>query len=132
MRYHHKHLTEPIFNTLDRYRAELVEHPLLVAAKAGQIERPTLIRFASYQYADSVTWIPMLAQMKEKALRSRRLRTAIEDNIAHKAGLGAPPHVPLAARLMPNLGVRSLADLPTDGLASTADWLLTDEFAEMT
>ena len=66
MRYHHKHLTEPIFNALDRYRAELVEHPLLVAAKAGQIERPTLIRFASYQYADSVTWIPMLAQMKEK------------------------------------------------------------------
>ena len=30
----------------------------------------------------------MLAQMKSKATRSRRLRTAIEDNIAHEAGLG--------------------------------------------
>jgi hypothetical protein len=132
MRYHHKHLTEPIYSTLDRYRAELVEHPLLVAAKAGQIERPTLIRFAYYQYADSITWIPMLAQMKDKALRSRRLRTAIADNIAHEAGLGGTSHVTLAARLMRSLGVRALAELPTDGLASTAGLWLTDAFAEMT
>ncbi len=132
MRYHHKHLTEPIFQTLDRYRAELVEHPLLVAAKAGQIERTTLLRFAYYQYSDSVTWIPMLAQMKDKALRSRRLRTAIEDNIAHEAGLGSTSHVTLAARLMRSLGVRSLAELPTEGLANTAGLWLTDAFAAMT
>ena len=70
--------------------------------------------------------------MKESMLRSGRRRKAIEDNIAHEAGLGGTSHVTLAARLMRSLGVRSLADLPTDGLASTADWLLTDEFAEMT
>ena len=44
MRLHTKHETEPIFATLDRYRAELLEHPLLVAARTGQIERPMLLR----------------------------------------------------------------------------------------
>lgn len=42
MRMHLKQYTEPIFETLDRYRAELAEHPLLVAAKHGQVERDTL------------------------------------------------------------------------------------------
>ena len=128
---HAKQETEPIFVTLDRYRAELLEHPLLVAARNGQIERTTLIRFAYYQYADSITWIPMLAQMKERALKSRRLRKAIEDNIAHEAGLGSTSHVTLAAQLMRSLGVRGLDELPTDGIVRTASLWLTDAFAQM-
>ena len=128
---HYPNETEPIFSTLDRYRTELDEHPLLVAARSGQIERETLIRFAYYQYADSITWIPMLAQMKSKALRSRRLRKAIEDNIAHEAGLGGTSHVLLAAQLMRSLGVRDLDGLPTEGITRTAGLWLTDAFAGM-
>jgi pyrroloquinoline quinone (PQQ) biosynthesis protein C len=131
MRLHLKQLTEPIFAALDRYRAELLEHPLLAAARARQIERPQLLQFAYYQYSDSITWIPMLAQMKSRATRSRRLRKAIEDNIAHEAGLGGTSHVTLAAQLLRSLGIRSLAALPTDGLAHTAGLWLTDAFAEM-
>jgi pyrroloquinoline quinone (PQQ) biosynthesis protein C len=130
MRLHMKEYTEPIFSTLDRYRAELLEHPLLEAARTGQIERTTLIEFAYYQYSDSITWIPMLAQMKGRALKSRRLRQAIEDNIAHEAGLGGISHVTLARDLMRSLGIRSLEALPTDGLAKTAGIWLTDAFAE--
>jgi pyrroloquinoline quinone (PQQ) biosynthesis protein C len=131
MRLHLKQHTEPIFSTLDRYRAELLEHPLLAAARRGQIERPTLLHFAYCQYADSITWIPMLAQMKSKALRSRRLRKAIEDNIAHEAGIGGTSHVTLAVQLMRSLGARTLAALPTEGLAATASLWLSDEFAAM-
>ena len=132
MRLHLKQYTEPIYDTLDRYRAELLEHPLLAAARRGQIERTTLLHFAYCQYADSITWIPMLAQMKSKALRSRRLREAIEDNIAHEAGLGGISHVTLAVQLMRSLGVRTLDELPTEGLAHTAALWLSDEFAAMT
>jgi len=131
MRLHAKQETEPIFTTLDRYRAELLEHPLLVAARTGQIERTILLQFAFYQYSDSITWIPMLAQMKSKALRSRRLRAAIEDNIGHEAGLGGISHVTLAAQLMRSLGVRTLAAYPTDGFGRTAQLWLSDDFVEM-
>jgi pyrroloquinoline quinone (PQQ) biosynthesis protein C len=127
-----KQFTEPIVATLDRYRTALREHPLLVAARSGQIERTTLLRFAYYQYSDSITWIPMLAQMKSKALRSRRLRTAIEDNIAHEAGLGGTSHVTLAVELMRSLGVRELAPFPTAALGKTAELWLSDAFAAMT
>ncbi|MFN0252004.1 MAG: iron-containing redox enzyme family protein [Kofleriaceae bacterium] len=129
---YYKQETEPIFSTLERYRAELLEHPLLVAAKSGQLERSTLIELAYYQYADSITWIPMLAQMKERALKSRRLRKAIEDNIAHEAGIGSTSHVTLAAGLMRSMGVRSLDGLPTDGILRTASLWLSDAFSEMT
>ncbi len=128
---YYKQETEPIFSTLERYRTELLEHPLLVAAKSGQLERTTLIELAYYQYADSITWIPMLAQMKERALKSRRLRKAIEDNIAHEAGIGSTSHVTLAASLMRSLGVRSLDGLPTEGITRTASLWLGDGFAEM-
>jgi pyrroloquinoline quinone (PQQ) biosynthesis protein C len=131
MQNHFKQETEPIFSTLERYRTELLEHPLLVAAKSGQLERTTLIELAYYQYADSITWIPMLAQMKERALKSPRLRKAIEDNIAHEAGIGSTSHVTLAARLMRSLGVRTLDDLPTEGITRTASVWLSDAFAEM-
>lgn len=131
MHYHAKQETEPIFTTLDGYRSELLEHPLLVAARTGPLERRLLIEFAYYQYADSITWIPMLAQMKSRAARSRRLRTAIEDNIAHEAGLGGTSHVTLAARMLRSLGVRALDELPTAGLAHTAALWLADDFAEL-
>ena len=127
-----KQFTEPILATLDRYRAALAEHPLLVAARAGQIERTTLHHFAYYQYADSVTWIPMLAQMKGKALRSHRLRRAIEDNIAHEAGLGSTSHVTLAVTLMRSLGIRDLSGFPTEDLGNTVTLWLSDAFATMT
>lgn len=131
MRHHAKQETEPIFATLERYRTELLEHPLLVAARTGQLERTTLLQFAFYQYSDSITWIPMLAQMKSRALRSRRLRAAIEDNIGHEAGIGGTSHVTLAAQLMRSLGVRGLAGFPTDGFGRTAQLWLSDEFVEM-
>jgi hypothetical protein len=131
MRTHMKEYTEPIFTTLDRYRAELTEHPLLRAARAGQIERTILEAFAYYQYADSITWIPMLAQMKSLAIRSRRLQAAIEDNIAHESGIGGTSHTLLAARLMRSLDIRSLTELPTEGLATTASLWLSDAFATM-
>ncbi len=127
-----KQFTEPILTTLDRYQAALAEHPLLVAARAGQIERTTLHHFAYYQYADSITWIPMLAQMKCKARRSPRLRRAIEDNIAHEAGVGGTSHVTLAANLLRSLGLRDLAAFPTSALGATAALWLTDAFAAMT
>ena len=127
-----KQFTEPIHTTLDRYRAALAEHPLLVAAHAGQIERATLHKFAYYQYADSITWIPMLAQMKSLAIRSPRLRRAIEDNIAHEAGLGGTSHVALAVALMRSLGIRDLAGFPTAALGDTAALWLSDAFARMT
>lgn len=127
-----KQFTEPIVATLDRYRTALREHPLLVAARDGQIERETLLHFAYYQYADSITWIPMLAQMKHKALRSRRLRSAIEDNIGHEAGIGGYSHVQLAVELMRSLGVRSLEPYPTEALGKTAALWLSDGFAAMT
>jgi len=126
-----KQFTEPIIATLDRYRTTLREHPLLVAARSGQIERTTLEQFAYYQYADSITWIPMLAQMKSKATRSRRLRTAIEDNIAHEAGLGSTSHVALAVGLMRSLGIRDLAGFPTAALGATAALWLSDAFAAL-
>jgi hypothetical protein len=74
----------------------------------------------------------MLAQMKSKAIRSRRLRTAIEDNIAHEAGLGGTSHVTLAVELMRSLGIRDLAPFPTDALGKTAALWLSDAFAEVT
>jgi hypothetical protein len=132
MRTHLKQFTEFIFDVLDRYRAVLQQHPLLAAARTGQIEKPLLETFAYYQYCDSVTWIPMLAQMKTMATRSHRLRSAIEDNIAHEAGLGDVSHVELAARLLRSLDVQSLDRFPTRGLARTLGLWLADEFAEMT
>lgn len=131
MRLHMKNHTEPIFATLDRYRTELLEHPLLEAARSGKIERTTLLEFAYYQYSDSITWIPMLAQMKARALRSRRLQRAIEDNIAHEAGIGGISHVTLAVQLMRSLGIRTLDQMPTDGIVKTASLWLSDAFAEM-
>lgn len=131
MRLHSKQHTEPIFAVLDRYRAELDEHPLLEAARNGQIEKPLLLHFAYYQYSDSITWIPMLAQMKSRALRSRRLRKAIEDNIAHEAGLGSTSHVTLAVQLMRSLGIRTLDAFSTEGITKTASLWLSDEFATM-
>jgi hypothetical protein len=64
MRVHLKQYTEPIFATLADYRARLIEHPFLVA-----LDHPAYLlhEFAFYQYADSILWIPMLAQMRGKA-----------------------------------------------------------------
>jgi hypothetical protein len=131
MRLQFHQLTEPIFSLLEQYRAELLAHPLLDAARRGQLPEATLREFAFHQYADSITWIPMLAQMKPMATRSRRLQQAIRDNIAHEAGFDAISHVTLAASLMRSMGIRELATFPTDTLASTASLWLSDGFAEM-
>jgi hypothetical protein len=130
MRIHFQQLTEPIFSRLDRYRAELLEHPLLDAARRGTLSEATLQQFAFYQYVDSVTWIPMLAQMKSKAARSRRLQDAIRDNIAHEAGLDGTSHVALAVALMRSLGIKRLDDFPADAFTDPAEMWLSDPFAE--
>lgn len=132
MRLHLKQYTEPILQALADYRAQLVEHPFLVAARAGEVEVELLREFAFHQYSDSILWIPMLAQMRSKAQRSPRLRRAIADNIAHEAGLVAESHVTLAVTLVRSLGMTSLSELPVHVLADSAELWLTDAFAAMT
>ncbi|MEO8551299.1 MAG: iron-containing redox enzyme family protein, partial [Kofleriaceae bacterium] len=125
MRIHLKQYTEPIFTNLATQRALLANHPFLAAP-----ELPTTIlhEFAFHQYSDSILWIPMLAQMKAKATRSARLRRAIEDNIAHEAGLGGVSHVTRAVELMRSLGIRTLEPFPTHTFARSATLWLSDEF----
>lgn len=125
----HKQHTEPIFTTLSGYRAALSEHPLLRAARAGELERRLLHEFALHQVVDSFLWIPMLAQMKTKALKSRRLRRAIEENIAHEAGLHTESHVTLAVALARSLGASEEVRLPGDSLTDAAEYWLSDAFA---
>jgi hypothetical protein len=130
MRLHFHQLTEPILSLLEQYRAELLAHPLLDAASRGQLSEATLHEFAFHQYTDSITWIPMLAQMKSRATRSRRLQQAIRDNIAHEAGLDGTSHVTLAVALMRSLGIRELERFPTDIFAKVASMWLSDPFAQ--
>ncbi len=132
MRLHLKQYTEPIFDQLDGYRAQLVAHPLLTAARAGELSKQTLHELAFHQYSDSILWIPMLAQMKAMARKSARLRQAIEDNIAHEAGLGCTSHVQLAVALMRSLGITSLDAFPTHTFARSATLWLSDEFVDQT
>jgi hypothetical protein len=132
MRLHLKQYTEPIFDQLNGYRAQLVDHPLLTAARAGELSKETLHEFAFHQYSDSILWIPMLAQMKGMARKSARLRKAIEDNIAHEAGLGNVSHVQLAVALMRSLGISDLEPFPTRTFERSATLWLTDEFAQQT
>src|SRR5689334_18222050 len=106
--------TEPIFARLEQYRADFAQHPLFAAARAGDLPPSLLREFAFHQYADSILWIPMLALMKSKAVRSARLRRAIEDNIACEAGLGATSHVQLAADLMRSLGLSGVGAFRPD------------------
>jgi pyrroloquinoline quinone (PQQ) biosynthesis protein C len=122
--------TEPIFARLDGYRSELARHPFLRAARRHELSTEILLELAFHQYSDSILWIPMLAQMKGRAVRSARLRRAIEENIAHEAGLGSTSHVQLAAAMMRSLGVASLAPFPTATFAESATLWLTDGFAD--
>jgi hypothetical protein len=131
MRLHFQQLTEPIASCLEHYCTELLEHPLLDAARTGSLTTTTLHQFAFQQYSDSITWIPMLAQMKSKALRSRRLQAAIRDNIAHEAGLDGTSHVTLAVELMRSLGIQRLDDFPVDTFGRTAALWLSDAFVEL-
>ena len=120
---------QPVFDLLHTYHTELARHPLMEAARKHELSTEILLELAFYQYSDSILWIPMLAQMKELAARSRRLRAAIEDNIAHEAGLGGTSHVTLAAAMMRSLGVRTLDAFPTSTFAKSATLWLTDAFA---
>ncbi|HEV7557381.1 MAG TPA: iron-containing redox enzyme family protein [Kofleriaceae bacterium] len=128
MRIHFHQLTEPIFSLLDHYRAELLRHPLLEAGSRGILDDATLHEFAFHQYSDSITWIPMLAQMKSMATRSRRLQAAIRDNIAHEAGLDGTSHVTLAVELMRSMGITNLDRFTTTTFADTASMWLSDPF----
>ncbi|HEY0478723.1 MAG TPA: iron-containing redox enzyme family protein [Kofleriaceae bacterium] len=130
MRIHFQQLTEPIFAQLEGYRAELLEHPLLDAARRGTLSETTLHQFAFYQYLDSITWIPMLAQMKSMATRSRRLQAAIRDNIAHEAGLDGTSHVTLAVALLRSLGIKRLDEFSTGDFGDIASMWLSDAFVE--
>src|SRR5688572_5303336 len=135
----HRQFTEPIFDTLAEYRAMLAEHPLLRAAKKGELSESLLREFALHQYFDSIVWIPMLAQMASKAVRSDRLRRAIQDNIGCEAGLDhessqRTSHVTLAVDLVRSLGVKDLDDQTRRALAAretgeTAGFWLSDGFA---
>lgn len=124
-----KQFTEPIFAALDGHRAELARHPMLRAGAAGEMPESLAREFAFHQFSDSILWIPMLAQMKSKAVRSRRLRRAIEDNIAHEAGLEGTSHVTLAVALMRSLGVTALDAFPTSTFADSAETWIGEDFA---
>jgi hypothetical protein len=128
MRVHLKQYTEPIFATLADYRRRLIEHPFLVA-----LDHPACLlhEFAFHQYADSILWIPMLAQMRGKAQRSVRLRDAIADNIAHEAGLHSTSHVTLAVSLVRSLAIDPDA-APWRVLEASARLWISDAFAAMT
>lgn len=130
MRIHLKQYTEPIVSRLADYRARLAKHPLLEEARTGEVPTTILHEFAFHQYSDSILWIPMLAQMKAMATRSSRLRRAIEDNIAHEAGLGGISHVTLAVTLMRSLGLTELAAFPTEVFSRSAALWLSDEFVQ--
>lgn len=132
MRMHLKQYTEPIFATLAGYREQLVAHPLLTAARAGELSRETLHELAFHQYSDSILWIPMLAQMRSLARRSRRLQRAIADNIGHEAGLAGTSHVTLAVALVRSLGIHRLDEFPTQTFEKSATLWLSDEFVSMT
>jgi pyrroloquinoline quinone (PQQ) biosynthesis protein C len=127
-----KKFTEPIFAQLAVFGAELAQHPLLTAAQDGELSETILYQFAFYQFSDSILWIPMLAQMKSKAERSRRLRQAIEDNIAHEAGLAGISHVTLAVALMRSLGLTSVDGFPASTFSRSASLWLSDEFERFT
>ena len=131
MRMHLKQYTEPISNRLADYRARLAKHPLIEEARTGELPTEILHEFAFHQYSDSILWIPMLAQMKGMATRSRRLRRAIEDNIGHEAGLGGTSHVALAVTLMRSLGITTLEPFPTQTFADSATLWLSDAFNQM-
>ena len=131
MRFHLKQYTEPIFEELAAYRAQLVAHPLLTAARANELSRQVLHEFAFYQYSDSILWIPMLAQMRGMVQRSSRLRRAIADNIAHEAGLEGTSHVTLAVRFMQSLGITNLDAFPQATFMQSATLWLSDEFQHM-
>jgi pyrroloquinoline quinone (PQQ) biosynthesis protein C len=116
--------TEPIFDRLARYCDEFSQHPFFRAARDGEIPLPLLREFAFHQYSDSILWIPMLALMKSKAVRSARLRRAIEANIACEAGLSGVSHVQLAVDLMRSLGSAGVDEFPTSTFAESAGlWL---------
>lgn len=121
-------IVQPVFDLLTSYRTELAQHPLMEAARRGGLSTEILLELAFYQYSDSILWIPMLAQMKEMAVRSKRLRAAIEDNIAHEAGIGGTSHVTLAVQMMRSLGVRDLEAFSTSTFTKSATLWLTDEF----
>ena len=129
MRMHLKQYTEPIFERLAGYRATLLEHPLLAAARTGELPEPILHEFAFHQLSDSILWIPMLAHMHDK-VRSPRLRCAIADNIAHEAGLAATSHVTLALAMARSLGITTLDPFPRDVFAHTVEPWLADDFEE--
>lgn len=116
----------PILDLLEHYRTELARHPLLEAARRSELSTELLLELAVYPYTDSILWIPMLAQMKEQAIRSKRLRDAIADNIAHEAGLHGTSHVTLAVRMMRSLGLREVGGAPF--VTQATEWL-GDDFA---
>ncbi|MBA3392795.1 MAG: iron-containing redox enzyme family protein [Deltaproteobacteria bacterium] len=122
---------QPIFDLLASYRSQLAQHPFLVAAQHHELSTEILLELAFHQYSDSILWIPMLAQMKQGAVRSRRLQIAIEDNIAHEAGIGrdgSTSHVTLAVQMIRSLGVRALDAFPTATFGRSATLWLSDEF----
>lgn len=127
--------TERIFSQLDLYREEFFAHPFFQSARSSEpLPLSTLRTFASYQFADSLLWIPMLALLRSKVTRSEVLQRSIEKNIACEAGLGSVSHVALCARMMRSLGAN--AESTWTHRADMYEWAtkewLSDEFASLT
>jgi hypothetical protein len=131
-RFDTKNETEPIFAQLRARCDSLASHPLFAAAAAGEVPIDVLHEFAFHQYLDSILWVPMLALMKAKATRSRRLAEAIADNIACETGLSGAAHVALATSLLRSLGLASVEGVGAGFLAESASEWLSDEFTRRT
>ncbi len=132
---------------VEHLEAELEAHPLLVMLAEGrEISDETLQQFARAQYADCLSWIPMLALMRDRCA-NETLRKAIWDNIEDEAGKNSVSHVTMAQAFLDSLGLPTDLDSLSEyspasmqsfhvmmGLARTsseeqiAGWLLGQEF----
>jgi len=101
-------------------RNQIDDHSLMVRLGTDfPIPDQTLLLFARAQYADCVTWIPMLALMRDRCINSI-LRQAIWDNICDEAGQHRPSHVTMAQRFIASL--RLPAELSNVAHYTPASW----------
>lgn len=120
--------TSKITQRLSQFCHEFTNHGFFKFVQKNQLPISILKEFAFYQYSDSILWIPMLSQMKSKAVRSIRLKRAIEDNIRCEAGIGGISHITMAKDFMRSLQIKNIDEFPTETFARSASLWLSDEF----
>jgi pyrroloquinoline quinone (PQQ) biosynthesis protein C len=89
---------------VNRYRADLENHPIAKRAREGQLSRRILQEFARIQFVDSTLWIPMLSLIKGR-VKEPRLLKAVTDNILCESGYAGTPHTTICAEFVKSVGV---------------------------